>query len=86
MNTSQLTTLSWSKLVSSDMIGNYVMVEYASPPFGPVFEIIQKWVKVLGTAYVGRDRILLVYDQEVGDVFIIMRDGQGYLWDAYQEL
>lgn len=86
MNTSQLTTLSWSKLVCSDMIGNDILVEYASPPYGLVLEIIQKWVTVVGTSYVGNDRVLLVHDPDADDIFIIKRDGQGYLWDAYMKV
>ena len=86
MNTSRLTTLRWNDLINPRMIGNDILVEFCSPAYGPVTDIFRKKVKIIGTAYVEKNHVLIVYDSEVDDVFIIMRDGQGYLWDAYQEL
>ena len=86
MNTSRLTTLRWNDLVNSKMIGNDILIEYTYPVNGLVTNIFIKKVKVIGTDYVGKDRILLVYDPKVDDIFIIKRDDQGYLWDAYMEV
>ena len=86
MNTSRYTTLRWNDLVNPKMIGNDIWVEYCTPAYGPVTDIIQKKVRVSGTAHIDHHRVLLVYDEDADDIFIIMRDGQGYLWDAYQEV
>ena len=86
MNTNHLTTLRWNDLVNPDLIGRDILVEYASPANGPVMDIFQRRVNIVGTAYIGNDRVLLVYNPIQDDVFIIMREGQGYLWDAYLEV
>lgn len=86
MNTDHLTTLSWNNLINPKMIGKNILVEYCAPPTGPVTDIYNKSVEILGTAHIDNDHVLLVYDHFADDVYIIKRDGQGYLWDAYQEL
>lgn len=86
MNTNHLTTLRWNDLVNPKMIGKYILVEYWSSPQKRSINIYDRSVEILGTAYVGNDRVLLVRDHYADDIYIIMRDGQGYLWDAYQEI
>lgn len=74
--------------MSSNIIGEDILVEYAvtDPLYGTVAAIIQRCVKVVGTAYIGNEHVLLIFDPEKDDVYIIKHDGQGYDWDAYRYL
>ena len=89
MNTSRLTTLSWDKLISKDMIGEEILISYADIPRGnSKFSInvinVDTVVTIVGTAYVGNDHILLVYDKYIDGIYIIKRDLKGDIWDAYK--
>lgn len=90
MNTSNLTTLSWLQLMNPKMIGEEILVSYSNlmrhSNTNSVMDIIDQSVTVLGSAYVGNEHVLLVYDKYKDDVFIILRDGQGFLWDAYKSV
>lgn len=88
MNTNNLTTLSWCQLMSSDIVGEDILVEYAvtDPLYRTVAAIIDRRVKVVGTDHIGFEHVLLVFDPDDDDIYIIKRDGQGIDWDAYRFL
>ena len=74
--------------MSSDIVGEDILVEYAvtDPLYGTVAAVIDRRVKVAGTDHIGLDHVLLVFDPDVNDIFIIKHDGQGIDWDAYRYL
>lgn len=90
MNTSNLTTLSWLQLMNPKLIGEEILISYSNPmrhsKTSSVMDIYDQSVTVLGSAYVGNEHVLLVYDKYKDDIFIILRDGQGILWDAYKNI
>jgi len=72
----------------SDIVGEDILVQYAvtDPLYRTVAAIIDRHVKVVGTAYIGLDHVLLVFDPDDDDIYIIKRDGKGIDWDAYRYL
>lgn len=74
--------------MSFDIVGEDILVEYAvtDPLYRTVAAIIKRRVKVVGTDHIGYDHVLLVFDPDVNDIFIIKRDGKGIYWDAYRYL
>lgn len=82
MVTPNLEVMRWSKLVDQSSIGKTVRVTYSAALQNSEFDIL----KIVGTGHIYGQHVLIV--QKIGDdnddVYIVMREGIGKLWNAYE--
>jgi len=84
MNTCYWNCLSWNKLTSPEMIDKDILIIYRGPDFDDIHLAPQKVVQIIGTDHVENEHVLIVYDHDEDDIFLITREGKGRLWETYQ--